>query len=91
MDRLMQMSGTLQRFGRYQGPEKLPMCENNCNESNLAKLAVSMVRWGCPKHIGNNSDGFDNWYCLNLSKIDTNTGYWQNTSNFDKIVSYVIT
>jgi len=51
----------------YQGPENLPVCENNHNRQNLAGITVFVVLWGCPKRIGNNSDEFDNWFYLNLS------------------------
>jgi len=57
----------LQRSGRYQGSEKPPMCENNHNRPNLAGITVFVVRWGCPKHIGNNFVGFDNWMYLYIN------------------------
>jgi len=44
------------------------MCENNHNESNLAKLAIPMVGWGYPKDIGNKTINSDYYDILNTSQ-----------------------
>jgi len=41
----IQSWGYLQRSCRYQGPENMPMCENNHNGPNLAIMASFVVRW----------------------------------------------
>ena len=55
---------------RYQGPKKPPMFENNYNEPKVAKLAVSMVRWRCPNHIGNKTINLDCYGTLNIPQYD---------------------
>jgi len=53
------------------------MCENNHNESNLAKLAIPMVGWGYPKDIGNNAINRICYDILNLSPALNNCRYSQ--------------
>jgi len=60
---------SLQRPCKYQGPEKPPMCENNHNESKVAKLGVPVVHWGCPKRIGNNAINRMCYGILNVSPL----------------------
>ena len=63
------------------------MGENNHNRPNIAGITIFVVRWGYPKRIGNKSDEFDNWFYLNISKVDTSMVCGQNKLSFDKIVS----
>jgi len=69
------ISGTLQNSGKYQESENIPVCDYYRNEPNLAGMTVLVVRWRCPKRIGNISSEFDNWFYLNLSQVDANIGY----------------
>jgi len=43
---------SLNRGCRYRGPQKPPMCENNHNVPNLAKIDLYVVPSLLPKNIG---------------------------------------
>jgi len=53
--------GTLQQNGRYQAPEKLPVCDNYRNRQNLGFISASGVQLTYPDGIGNHLVEFDSW------------------------------